>query len=87
MTEPIQKVIAELRTRKNNTRFRDIEKLLLSFDFEERHSKRGTSHRVFSHPKLVWNITLVTHGRNDVLPAYQIQDVINALQELMEQLS
>ncbi|TAK66798.1 MAG: hypothetical protein EPO24_01130 [Bacteroidetes bacterium] len=54
----MNKIIRELRSRKHNIRFRDIEKMLLAYGFEERHSKRGTSHRVFSHPKLTWNITL-----------------------------
>ena len=84
MVESLQTIINKLRSRKHNTRFRDTEKLLLQLGFIERHSKHGTSHRVFSHPKLNWNITLVTHGKNDLLPFYQVQDIIKALQELEE---
>ncbi|MBI5216231.1 MAG: type II toxin-antitoxin system HicA family toxin [Ignavibacteriae bacterium] len=84
MDESIHTIINKLRSRKHNTRFRDARKLLLNLNFVERHSKHGTSHRVFSHPDLNWNITLVTHGRNDILPTYQVQDLIKALQELEE---
>jgi len=61
-----------------------VEKILLNLNFTERHSKHGTSHRIFSHPKLTFNITLVTHGKNDILPSYQVQDIIKTLQELEE---
>jgi predicted RNA binding protein YcfA (HicA-like mRNA interferase family) len=75
----------ELRTRKRNIRFQEIERMLHRFGFEERRSKKGTSHRVFSHPLLALNVTLVSHGRNDYLPVYQVNDVIHALEELGDQ--
>ena len=87
MVESLNTIIDGLKSRKHNIRFRDIQKLLIQNGFIERHSKRGTSHRIFSHPKLMMNITLVTHGKNDLLPSYQVQDVIKALQELQELLS
>ena len=46
--------------------------------------KKGTSHFVFSHHKLVQNIVLVSHGKNDYLPLYQVNDIIKALKELRD---
>ena len=84
MSESIYKIIRELQSQKHNIRFRQAEKILLKLGFAERKSKRGTSHRVFSHPLLMWNVTLVTHGKNDILPMYQVNDIIKAIQELQE---
>ncbi len=71
-----------MKRRKNNVRFKALEKILEELGFEERRSKKGTSHRVFSHPKLSQNIVLVSHGKNDPVKFYQVNDVIKALQEL-----
>jgi predicted RNA binding protein YcfA (HicA-like mRNA interferase family) len=79
--------IEELRSRKRNVRFREAERILLRAGFVERRSKKGTSHRVFSHPRLTLNVTLVSHGRNDYIPPYQVEDVLRALEELEEQSS
>ena len=82
--ENIEKLIAQLRVRKRNTRFRDLERMLLRLGFAERRSKKGTSHFVFSHPRLMQHVTLVSHGKNDPVPIYQVNDVIKALEELDE---
>jgi predicted RNA binding protein YcfA (HicA-like mRNA interferase family) len=80
--DTVQQLSNDLKLRKNNVRFKELEKLLLQLGFELRRSKKGTSHRVFSHPKLTQNIVLVSHGKNDFIKFYQINDVIKALQEL-----
>jgi predicted RNA binding protein YcfA (HicA-like mRNA interferase family) len=82
--KPVKDFIGLLQSRKRNIRFREAEKMLVRSGFVERRSKKGTSHRVFSHPKLTYNITLVSHGRNDILPPYQVADMTKALEELEE---
>ena len=82
--EDINKLIERFRFRKRNIRFHELERVLLGFGFLERQSKKGTSHYVFSHPKLTQNITLVSHGKNDYIPIYQVNDVLKALEELKE---
>lgn len=77
-------VADEFRRRKKNVRFQEAQRILKRLGFVERRSKKGTSHRVFSHPRLVTNVTLVSHGRNDILPVYQVNDIIRALEELGE---
>ncbi|MCX6137231.1 MAG: type II toxin-antitoxin system HicA family toxin [Ignavibacteriales bacterium] len=78
----IRQISESLKRRKNNVHFKELEKVLLQFGFELRRSKRGTSHRVFSHPQLTQNIVLVSHGKNDIVKFYLVNDVIKALQEL-----
>jgi predicted RNA binding protein YcfA (HicA-like mRNA interferase family) len=80
--DTLRQLSEDLKRRKNNVRFKELEKLLLQLGFEIRRSKKGTSHRVFSHPKLTQNIVLVSHGKNDSVKFYQVNDVIKALQEL-----
>lgn len=59
-----------------------MKKILTSSGFEFRQSGKGSSHYVFSHPHLNNNIVLVSHGKNDILKSYQVQDAIQALEEL-----
>lgn len=61
-----------------------MEKLLTTLGFFERQSRKGSSHYVFSHPSVQQNIVLVTHGKNDLLPEYQVKDILIALNELGE---
>lgn len=79
-------LLSELRKRKNNVRFRELEKILESSGFEIRKSGKRSSHFVFSHPRLVTNVVLVSHGRNDILKSYQVLDAIQALEELDERI-
>lgn len=80
--DSIKQFTEDLKRRKNNIRFKELEKILLQFGFKLRRSKKGTSHRVFSHPKLTQNVVLVSHGKNDIVKYYQVNDVIKSLQEL-----
>jgi predicted RNA binding protein YcfA (HicA-like mRNA interferase family) len=80
--DALKQLLEYLKLRKNSVRFKELEKILLQLGFEVRRSKRGTSHRVFSHPKLTQNIVLVSHGKNDSVKIYQVHDVLKALQEL-----
>ncbi len=47
-----------------------------------RQSRRGTSHYVFYHDTLDRVVVLVTHGRNDILPIYQVRKAMVALDAL-----
>jgi predicted RNA binding protein YcfA (HicA-like mRNA interferase family) len=49
-----------------------------------RQQKRGGSHYVFKHPKLEMFVVLVTHGKNDVLPEYQVLKAMRALERLSQ---
>ena len=80
----LEEIIVDLQRRKYNVRFRVLQKILLKSGFEERHSKKGTSHHVFSHPALMQNVVLVSHGKNDIVKFYQVNEVIEALKELGE---
>lgn len=82
--ENIAKLIERLRARKGNVRFRELERIVLRLGFLERRSKKGTSDFVFSHSQLMQHVTLVSHGKNDAVPTYQVNDVIKALEELRE---
>ena len=82
--EEIDKRIIDFSKRKRNIRFHELERILLQLGFVERKSKKGTSHFVFSHFKLVQNIVLVSHGKNDFIPLYQVNDIIKALKELRD---
>ena len=82
--EEIDKLITDFSTRKRNIRFHELENILLQVGFVERKSKKGSSHFVFSHPRLVQNIVLVSHGKNDYIPLYQVNDIIKALKELRD---
>jgi len=77
----LEDLVIDLQRRKHNVRFKELEKILLSPGFKERQSKRGTSHYVFSHATLSQNIVLVSHGKNDVVKFYRVNDVIEALKE------
>lgn len=82
--KPVGEILESLRKRKYNVRFRELKKILEQNGFEYRQSRKGTSHHIFSHPKLTQNIVLVSHGKNDTLKIYQVNDAIKALEELKE---
>ncbi|MBI2427467.1 MAG: type II toxin-antitoxin system HicA family toxin [Ignavibacteriales bacterium] len=77
-------ILESLRKRKYTIRFRELKKILEQNGFEHRQSGKGTSHHVFSHPKLLQNVVLVSHGKNDTLKIYQVNDALKALEELKE---
>jgi predicted RNA binding protein YcfA (HicA-like mRNA interferase family) len=82
----IDNEVKQLLLRKRNIRFREMEKLLLDLGFVTRQQKRGGSHYVFSHRNIDSLIVLVSHGRNDILPEYQVRKAIQSIQKLKEHL-
>ena len=79
----VPSLIKKFTSRKKNTRFREMQKALLEIGFEMRQQKRGGSHFVFKHPKLDILVVLVSHGKNDVLPEYQIVKALRAMEKLI----
>ena len=55
---------------------------MLSLGFMVRQQKRGGSHYVFKHPSVATIVVLVTHGKNDILPEYQVQKALRAMEKL-----
>ena len=77
-----QKRLARIRAHPNQVRFQQLARVLESAGFEMRRSKRGTSHYVFFHDALDQVVVLVSHGQNDLLPAYQVRKALAALDRL-----
>ena len=78
-----QSLLKTFASRKKNIRFREMQKALLDLGFQMRQQRRGGSHFVFKHPKLDILVVLVSHGKNDVLPEYQIVKALRAMEKLI----
>lgn len=74
-----QKRLAKIKARPRQVRFNDMASVLQDAGFEMRQSRRGTSHYVFYHDALDRVVVLVTHGKNDILPYYQVRKALAAL--------
>ena len=70
-----QKRLAKIKANPRQVQFNDIASVLQDAGFEMRQSRRGTSH----HNVLDRVVVLVTHGKNDILPAYQMRKALRAL--------
>jgi len=82
--EVIEAQIKDIFRRRRNIRFREMADILIKAGFAMRQQKRGGSHDVFKHPKLEMFVVLVTHGKNDVLPEYQVLKAMRALERLSQ---
>jgi hypothetical protein len=49
-----------------------------------RQQGRGGGHYVFKHPAVDAFIVLVSHGRNDILPDYQVMKAVRVIERLKE---
>jgi predicted RNA binding protein YcfA (HicA-like mRNA interferase family) len=74
-----QKRLAKIKANPRQVRFNDLASILQDAGFGTRQSKRGTSHYVFYHDTLDRVVVLVTHGKNDILPEYQVRKALTAL--------
>lgn len=74
-----QKRFAKIQANPKQVRFKDLASVLRDAGFEMRQSKRGTSHYVFYHDTIDTVVVLVTHGKNDILPTYQVRKALTAL--------
>ena len=77
-----QKRLAKIKANPRQVRFNDLVSVLQDAGFEMRQSRRGTSHYVFYHDALDRVVVLVTHGKNDILPDYQVRKALVALDVL-----
>lgn len=69
-----------------NVRFSNLDAILTEYGYEQRQSGKGSSHFVYSHPDIDILIVLVSHGRNDILPEYQVKKAIKSLKRLLEEI-
>jgi predicted RNA binding protein YcfA (HicA-like mRNA interferase family) len=65
-------------------RFSDLDTILIESGYERRQSAKGSSHYVYSHPQAYSLVVLVSHGKNDILPEYQVKKAIKSLQSVEE---
>jgi predicted RNA binding protein YcfA (HicA-like mRNA interferase family) len=65
-------------------RFSDLDTILIESGYERRQSAKGSSHYVYSHPQADSLVVLVSHGKNDILPEYQVKKAIKSLQSVEE---
>jgi hypothetical protein len=62
-------------------RFSELDGVLTEYGYECRQSDY-----VYSHPKVNLLVVLVSHGKDDVLPEYQVKKAIKALKLVLEEL-
>jgi predicted RNA binding protein YcfA (HicA-like mRNA interferase family) len=65
-------------------RFSDLDAILIESGYERRQSATGSSHYVYSHPQADSLVVLVSHGKDDILPEYQVKKAIKSLQSVEE---
>ena len=75
----LQKRLAKIKANPGQVRFNDMASVLQDAGFEMRQSRRGGSHNVFYHDALDRVVVLVTHGKNDIIPRYQVRKAVTAL--------
>lgn len=69
-----------------NIRFSDLDVILADLGYVKRQSGKGSSHYVYSHPAIEILVVLVSHGKNDILPEYQVKKAIHSIKKLTEAL-
>ena len=77
-----QRRLAKIKLSPRQVRFNNMASVLQDAGFEMRQSRHGTSHYVFYHDALDRVVVLVTHGKNDILPHYQVGKALTALDNL-----
>jgi len=81
-----EKRLQSLFSNPKGMRFSDLDAILKDLGYEMRQSRKGSSHYVYSHPEVEKLVVLVSHGRNDILPGYQVNDAIQSVRRLLEDL-
>jgi predicted RNA binding protein YcfA (HicA-like mRNA interferase family) len=64
--------------------FSELDAVLIKYGYERRQSGKGSSHYVYSHPEVNLLIVLVSHGKDDLLPEYQVKKAIKSLKLVLE---
>lgn len=81
----IEKQLKKLFEHPRNIRFSELDSVMLTLGYEKRQSGTGGSHYVYSHPDVDMLVVLVSHGRNDVLPDYQVKKALKSVKKLLEE--
>ncbi len=55
---------------------------MIDLGYERRQSGKGSSHYVYSHTRISTLIVLVSHGKNEILPEYQVKKALNSVKLL-----
>ncbi len=67
-----------------HVRFSDLDAVLTEYGYERRQSGKGSSHYAYSHPNVDMLVVLASHGKNNILPEYQVKKAIKSLKTLLE---
>lgn len=67
-------------------RFSDLNAILIDLGYVKRQSGKVSSHYIYSHSNIEILVVLVSHGKNDKLPEYQVKKAIRSIKKLMEAL-
>lgn len=78
-----EKLVRQLFEHSKNVRFKELDLVMTKLGYEKRQSGTGGSHYVYSHPNIDVLVVLVSHGRNDVLPDYQVKKALKVIQQLL----
>jgi predicted RNA binding protein YcfA (HicA-like mRNA interferase family) len=81
MTQKAKK-IKNIFNNSKDVRFLDLDQILTDYGYEKRQSGKGSSHYVYSHPEINNLIVLVSHGKNDTIPEYQVKKALNSIKFL-----
>jgi len=76
--------LATSHSKFKRVRFSDLDTILIESGYERRPSAKGSSHYIYSHPQADSLVVLVPHGKNDILPEYQVKKAIKSLQSVEE---
>ena len=79
------KKIQDILSNQKNIRFADLDSVLLDIGYEKRQSGKGSSHYIYCHSEIDTIIVLVSHGKNDILPEYQVKKAIQSIKKLFEE--
>ncbi|QTA87970.1 type II toxin-antitoxin system HicA family toxin [Desulfonema magnum] len=85
MTKKDKRIQSLFRNPKS-MRFPELDAILTELGYEKRQSGKGSSHYVYSHPDIEMLVVLVSHGRNDMLPEYQVRKAVQSVKRLLENL-
>lgn len=78
-----EKLLATIRTGRNNVRIADLLALMTSWDFSNRRTSHGY---MFQHPLLrgVTVTAVIPHGRENKVFKNYVDNCIDAIEQLME---
>lgn len=76
---------AAIRSNPKQVRFADLNLLLLSYDFEVRQARSGTSHYVYTHEDYLGELTVpLPHGGNTHVLVVYVKRALAAIDAVIE---